>query len=89
MVNPWQYKPWWCQPWSILLTGLGLVAAAWQLGHQLWLTGLVALPISLWMGYFLLVWPRLMQPYLTQAAAQVSDTQTPDLDQSPPQQPSK
>nr|WP_306465771.1 DUF6737 family protein [Spirulina major] len=20
-MNFWDYKPWWCQPWSILLTG--------------------------------------------------------------------
>ncbi|MFM6357615.1 MAG: DUF6737 family protein, partial [Planktothrix sp.] len=23
--NPWNYKPWWCQPWSILLTGITLI----------------------------------------------------------------
>ncbi|WP_332982633.1 DUF6737 family protein [Microcoleus sp. A003_D6] len=20
-ISPWNYKPWWCQPWSIILTG--------------------------------------------------------------------
>jgi len=56
----WEYKPWWCQPWSILLTGLGLIAASWLVLHRLWLTVLVAIPLSAWMGYFILVFPRLV-----------------------------
>ncbi|MFN9181088.1 MAG: DUF6737 family protein, partial [Dolichospermum sp.] len=19
-ISPWKYKPWWCQPWSIIMT---------------------------------------------------------------------
>ncbi|OAB58488.1 hypothetical protein AY600_03025 [Phormidium willei BDU 130791] len=56
----WHYKPWWCQPWSILLTGLGLIAASWLVLHRVWLTVLVAIPLSAWMGYFVLVFPRLV-----------------------------
>jgi hypothetical protein len=59
-INPWQLKPWWCQPWSILLTGLGLILGSWGLLHRWWVTLLVALPVGLWMGFFLLLWPRLM-----------------------------
>ncbi len=55
----WDYKPWWCQPWSILLTGNGLIAASWLLEHRYWLTGLVALPLVAWMGFFILVFPQL------------------------------
>lgn len=60
--NPkvWDYKPWWCQPWSILLTGVGLIAASWFVLHRVWLTVLVAIPLSAWMGYFVLVFPRLV-----------------------------
>ncbi len=65
--NVWHYKPWWCQPWSILLTGATLIGGSWLLGQRIWLTLLVALPILAWMGYFLLVYPRLMQPYLEPA----------------------
>jgi hypothetical protein len=60
-INPWSYKPWWCQPWSILLTGNGLIAASWGWGHRLWLTVLVALPVMIWMFFFLLLWPRLVR----------------------------
>lgn len=60
----WNYKPWWCQPWSILLTGLTLIGGSWLALHRVWVTGLVAAPISVWIGYFLLVYPRLMQDLL-------------------------
>ncbi|WP_448561431.1 DUF6737 family protein [Trichothermofontia sp.] len=59
-MNPWNYKPWWCQPWSILLTGLGLILGSWLFFHRYWVTGLVAVPVFTWMGFFLLVWPRLV-----------------------------
>ncbi|MCC5896952.1 MAG: hypothetical protein EA395_16260 [Phormidium sp. GEM2.Bin31] len=59
-LNVWHYKPWWCQPWSIVLTGVGLIGASWLLFHRLWLTGLVAIPLGAWMGYFLLLFPRLV-----------------------------
>lgn len=54
----WDYKPWWCQPWSILLTGWGAIAASWLLLHRYWITGLVAAPLLAWMGFFLLVFPK-------------------------------
>ena len=52
----WQIKPWWCQPWSILLTGNALIGGSWLLLHRWWLTLIVAIPVALWMGvlYFAL-----------------------------------
>lgn len=55
----WQYKPWWCQPWSIVLTSLILIGGSWMLGHRYWLTALVAAPVLAWMGFFVLLFPRL------------------------------
>jgi hypothetical protein len=55
----WDYKPWWCQPWSILLTGNGAIGASWLLLHRYWITGLVAIPLIAWMGFFILVFPKL------------------------------
>ncbi|MBL1177167.1 DUF6737 family protein [Pantanalinema sp. GBBB05] len=60
-ISVWSYKPWWCQPWSILLTGCLLIGSTWWLTHIIWLTILVALPVLIWMGFFLLLYPRLMQ----------------------------
>ncbi|PSN18681.1 hypothetical protein C7271_11255 [filamentous cyanobacterium CCP5] len=62
-INPWDAKPWWCQPWSILLTGNGAIFLSWFGFHRLWLTAIVAIPLTLWMGFFLILWPRLMQEY--------------------------
>ncbi len=59
-LSVWAFKPWWCQPWSILLTGFGAIALSWFLAHRLWLTGLVAIPFLAWMGFFLLVFPKAM-----------------------------
>ena len=25
----WSHKPWWCQPWSIVATGVTLVGGSW------------------------------------------------------------
>ncbi|MDX2096218.1 MAG: DUF6737 family protein [Leptolyngbyaceae cyanobacterium bins.59] len=55
--SPWSYKPWWCQPWSIVLTGVSLIVGSWLLFKTLWLTGLLSLPVLAWMGFFLLLWP--------------------------------
>ena len=59
-ISPWNYKPWWCQPWSILLTGVTLISGSWIIFKTIWLTVLVCVPILTWMGFFLLMWPQLM-----------------------------
>ncbi|MBD2465336.1 hypothetical protein H6G89_30455 [Oscillatoria sp. FACHB-1407] len=58
-TSVWHYKPWWCQPWSIVSTGATIVSGSWLLFHKVWITLLVAVPILTWMGFFLLVYPRL------------------------------
>lgn len=63
-TSVWQLKPWWCQPWSIWLTGSGAIAGSWLLFHRLWVTGLVGLPLTVWMVYFLLIYPRLFAQML-------------------------
>jgi hypothetical protein len=59
-INPWDYKPWWCQPWSILLTGITLIAGSWFLFKTFWITVIISIPLLIWMGFFLLIWPKLM-----------------------------
>jgi hypothetical protein len=60
-VNPWSHKPWWCQPWSILLTGITLMGGSWVLWKTIWVTVVVSLPVLIWMSFFLLLWPQLMK----------------------------
>lgn len=67
--NIWHYKPWWCQPWSIILTGVVLIGGSWVLLHRIWVTALIAIPILIWMGFFILLYPRAIAAYLKQEAA--------------------
>ena len=53
----WSLKPWWCQPWSILLTGVLVVAGSWFLLHLWWISAPVAVAVLAWWGLFLVVVP--------------------------------
>jgi hypothetical protein len=54
----WDEKPWWCQPWTIVLTGLIAIAGSWWLLHLIWITGLVFAAIAAWWLLFLVLVPR-------------------------------
>lgn len=60
-TSVWQLKPWWCQPWSIILTGIILISGSWLLFHRWWLTLIVAIPVGTWMAFFVLLYPRLVK----------------------------
>lgn len=53
----WELKPWWCQPWSILLTGAAIPAASWLLFHRLWITVPTIGAIAIWWLLFLVLVP--------------------------------
>jgi hypothetical protein len=59
-TNLWKSKPWWCQPWTIVLTGIIIIAGSWWLFHALWLTLPITGLIILWWTYFLIIVPRLL-----------------------------
>jgi hypothetical protein len=56
----WKSKPWWCQPWTIILTGVIIIAGSWLVFHKIWLSLIVAIPIVVWWTYFLVLVPRLL-----------------------------
>jgi hypothetical protein len=56
----WQSKPWWCQPWTIILTGIVIITGSWLLFHKIWLSIIVSIPIVVWWIYFLVLVPRLL-----------------------------
>ena len=60
----WDYKPGWCQPWSIVLTGISIVTGSWLLLHNLWLSLAVSLPIIAWWVYFLILYPKAFAEYI-------------------------
>jgi hypothetical protein len=53
----WQLKPWWCQPWSILLTGAAIIFASWLALHRLWMTAPLSCVVLLWWWLFLVMVP--------------------------------
>ncbi|MFP4133434.1 MAG: DUF6737 family protein [Halothece sp.] len=54
----WDEKPWWCQPWSIILTGIVLPTLTWLVTHLWWLTVPVIIAILAWWWLFLYVVPK-------------------------------
>lgn len=53
----WAHKPFWCQPWSILATGVLVVSASWLLLHRWWISLPLALAVLAWWLLFLLLVP--------------------------------
>lgn len=68
-TNIWDYKPGWCQPWSIILTGLTIIAVSWLILHSVWLTVAISLPIVAWWVYFLILYPQAFAEYVTSQQA--------------------
>ena len=71
-VNIWNYKPWWCQPWSILLTGIGIISLSWLLVKVIWVTLIISILISVWWIYFLILYPQMMQEYLSSQSSEIN-----------------
>ncbi|MCP9887357.1 hypothetical protein KBY96_05330 [Cyanobium sp. ATX 6A2] len=53
----WTLKPWWCQPWSIVLTGLAVIVGSWLMLHRWWISAPAALAVLLWWWLFLVLAP--------------------------------
>ena len=62
--NIWDYKPWWCQPWSILSTGIGLIAGSWIMFHIIWITIIMTILVTVWWSYFLIMYPLMFTEYV-------------------------
>ena len=56
-VSIWSIKPWWCQPWSIVLTGVAVVLGSWLLWSRWWVSVPVAIAVFAWWGLFLVLVP--------------------------------
>ena len=56
-VSIWDHKPWWCQPWSIVLTGIVVVATSWMVLHRWWVSLSVLVAVLLWWTIFLILVP--------------------------------
>jgi membrane protein YdbS with pleckstrin-like domain len=54
----WSKKPWWCQPWSIALTGISLLSGLYFVFGLNWPLFVLGAPIVVWMVFFLGVYPN-------------------------------
>ncbi|KAK7243000.1 hypothetical protein RIF29_37782 [Crotalaria pallida] len=54
----WDTKPSWCQPWTITLTGVSIVAISWLILHSVVVTSLTSLLIGAWWYIFLYSYPK-------------------------------
>ena len=62
----WSLKPWWCQPWSILSTGVVISVASWLVLHRLWVTIPVTAVVVGWWLLFLVLVPAAYRSELSQ-----------------------
>lgn len=59
----WDTKPSWCQPWTIMLTGVLVIACSWLVFHSVVVTTLVLALISGWWYIFLYSYPKVLLTY--------------------------
>ena len=63
----WSLKPWWCQPWSIVSTGVLGVGGSWALLHRLWISLPLAMGVLAWWLLFLVLVPAAYRSAADQA----------------------
>jgi membrane protein YdbS with pleckstrin-like domain len=71
----WQLKPWWCQPWSIVLTGIVIPLGSWLWLGWWWVTLPLGLLMGLWWFVFLYLVPQQYRLEVLQANSE-NPTQT-------------
>nr|XP_043635543.1 uncharacterized protein LOC122606749 [Erigeron canadensis] len=54
----WDTKPAWCQPWTITLTGLSVIAVSWVILRNVLATSAAATLIGAWWYIFLYSYPK-------------------------------
>ncbi|KAK6135037.1 hypothetical protein DH2020_031215 [Rehmannia glutinosa] len=54
----WDTKPSWCQPWTIALTGIGIITGSWLILNSIVVTSIVTTLICLWWYIFLYSYPK-------------------------------
>jgi membrane protein YdbS with pleckstrin-like domain len=70
----WQSKPWWCQPWTIILTGVLIIAGSWLVLHTWWITIPLGILIGVWWLYFLVIVPQMLRQMAEEQANQGETT---------------
>ncbi|KAL8522982.1 hypothetical protein ACS0TY_013080 [Phlomoides rotata] len=71
----WDTKPSWCQPWTILLSGAGIITASWLILNSVVVTSIVATLIFLWWYIFLYSYPKLYSDMIAERRKKVTTGQ--------------
>ena len=64
----WSTKPYWCQPWSILCTGIISILLSWLIFHILLITISITLLVFAWWVLFLYFVPNLYESSQTKSS---------------------
>ncbi|VVB07045.1 unnamed protein product [Arabis nemorensis] len=69
----WDTKPYWCQPWTIMLTGLSIVACSWAILHSVLVSSLTVGLIGAWWYIFLYSYPKSYSEMIAERRKRVAD----------------
>ncbi|XP_010455987.1 PREDICTED: uncharacterized protein LOC104737486 [Camelina sativa] len=69
----WDTKPSWCQPWTIMLTGVSIVACSWLILHSVVVSSLAVGSIGAWWYIFLYSYPKSYSEMIAERRKRVSD----------------
>ena len=54
----WDFKPFWCQPWTIITFGILTIFLSWLFFNNLIITLILTFVITIWWLVFLIILPR-------------------------------
>ncbi|XVF72392.1 hypothetical protein PTKIN_Ptkin12aG0118000 [Pterospermum kingtungense] len=69
----WDTKPLWCQPWTITLTGLLVIASSWLILHSVVVTAVATLGICIWWYIFLYAYPKAYMDMIAERREKVTN----------------
>ncbi|KAL2320962.1 hypothetical protein Fmac_029931 [Flemingia macrophylla] len=69
----WDTKPSWCQPWTIALTGVSVMAISWLILHSVIVTSLVSSLICAWWFIFLYSYPKAYSDMIAERRERVTN----------------
>ncbi|KAG6553295.1 hypothetical protein Mapa_005029 [Marchantia paleacea] len=69
----WDTKPAWCQPWTIVTTGVGVVGGSWLTFQNIFVTGGACFLIGVWWFSFLYAYPLAYSEMIAERRKMVKD----------------
>ena len=57
----WDTKPYWCQPWTIIVFGVSIIIISWEIFNNFIITSTLGFIITIWWILFLIIAPNAYQ----------------------------